>query len=203
MRVYEHLTDLIETTLCSKGDKKYHDKACISRTCESCGINSLQLLEEEIDTTPNAPKVKWERFEYVNIQQADGQEKRKMQLVLKGTGPADLFKHLKELLNSFPSHQFRASWQHEQLERLLDKLPKNHVCCIHDYSKNYSCYYQNEMQSCYYSQTQASIHVTILHRHALNNTDGVESSPDSPLVTEHIFVISPDCKHSPMPGTYR
>ncbi|XP_068762631.1 uncharacterized protein [Montipora capricornis] len=79
--VYEHLTDLpvIETTLCSKGDKKYHDKACISRTCESCGINSLQLLEEEIDTIPNAPKVKWEQFEYVNIQQADGQEKRTLE----------------------------------------------------------------------------------------------------------------------------
>ena len=44
--------------------------------------------------------------------------------------------------------------------------------------------------------TQTSIHVTILHRHALNDTDGIESSPDAPLlVTEHIFVISPDCKH--------
>ena len=75
-------------------------------------------------------------------------------------------------------------------------LPQNHVCCIHDYSENYSCNYQNEVQSCYYSQTQASIHVTILHRHALNDTDGVGSLPDAPLlVTEHIFVISPDCKH--------
>ena len=52
------------------------------------------------------------------------------------------------------------------------------------------------MQSCYYSQTQASIHVTIRHRHALNDSDGVGSLPDAPLlVTEHIFVISPHCKH--------
>ena len=194
--VYEHLTDLVETTLCPKGDKKYHDKACVNRTCESCGIDGLQLLEEETDTTPTAPKVKWQRFEYVNIQHADGQEKRKLQLVIKETDPGNLFKHLKELLKGFPSHQFRASWQHEQLERLLDNLPQNHVCCIHDYSENYSCNYQNEVQSCYYSQTQASIHVTILHRHALNDTDGVGSLPDAPLlVTEHIFVISPDCKH--------
>ena len=63
--VYEHLTDLIETTLCPKGAKKYHDKAWVNRTCESCGIDSLQLLEEEIETTPTAPKVKWQRFEYV------------------------------------------------------------------------------------------------------------------------------------------
>ena len=55
--VYEHLTDLVETTLCPKGDKKYHDKACVNRTCECCGIDGLQLLEEETDTTPTAPKV--------------------------------------------------------------------------------------------------------------------------------------------------
>ena len=55
--VYEHLIDLIETTLCPKGDKKYHDKACVNRTCECCGIDGLQLLEEETDTTPTAPKV--------------------------------------------------------------------------------------------------------------------------------------------------
>ena len=105
--VYEHLTDLIETTLCLKGDKKYHDKACVNRTCESCGIDNLQLLEAEIDTTPTAPNVKWQRFEYINLQHADGHEKRKLQLVIKETGPGDLFKDLKELLKSFPSHQFR------------------------------------------------------------------------------------------------
>ena len=38
--------------------------------------------------------------------------------------------------------------------------------------------------------------MTILHQHALNDTDGVESLSDAPLlVTEHIFIISPDCKH--------
>ena len=191
--VFEHLTDLRQLFV-RKETKKYRDKASVNRTCESCGIDSLQLLEEEIDTTPTAPKVKWQRFEY--IQHTDGQEKRKLQLVIRETGPGDLFKHLKELLKSFPSHQFRASWQHEQLERLLDNLPPNHISCIHDYSENYSCNYQNEVQSCYYSKTRASIHVTILHKHALNDTDGVECSPNAPLiVTEHIFVISPDCKH--------
>lgn len=105
--VYEHLTDLIEANLCSKGDTKYHDKACISRNCESCGIERLQQLEEEIDTTANAPKVKWQRLENVNFQQADGQEKRKLQIVIKET--SHLFKHLKDLVKSFLSHQFRAS----------------------------------------------------------------------------------------------
>ena len=47
-----------------------------------------------------------------------------------------------------------------------------------------------------YSQSQASIHVTILHRHAPNDVDGVESTIEDPvIITEHIFVISPDTKH--------
>ena len=52
------------------------------------------------------------------------------------------------------------------------------------------------MQSQYYSQTQASIHVTVLHRHAIKDLDGVDSTLEEPvIVTEHIFVISPDTKH--------
>ncbi len=70
-----------------------------------------------------------------------------------------LVKHSKDHLENFPSYQFCASWQHEQLEHLLSNVPQLHVCCIHDYSENYSCNYQNEVQlSNYYPQMQASIH---------------------------------------------
>ena len=44
---------------------------------------------------------------------------------------------------------------------------------------------------------QAFIHVTILHRDALETVDGVESTVDDPsIITEQIFVISPDTKHN-------
>ena len=42
----------------------------------------------------------------------------------------------------------------------------------------------------------ASIHVTVLHKHAIKDVDGVDSTLEEPvIVTEHIFVISPDTKH--------
>ena len=45
-------------------------------------------------------------------------------------------------------------------------------------------------------QSQASMHVTILHRRSLKDVDGVESTIEDPaIITEHIFVISPDTKH--------
>ena len=40
------------------------------------------------------------------------------------------------------------------------------------------------------------IHVTVLHRHSMAEVDGEDSTLDSPkIVTEHLFVISPDLKH--------
>ena len=53
---------------------------------------------------------------------------------------------------------------------------------------------QNQLQSLYFSQTQVSIHVTVLHRHALRDKDGGESEKPV-IITEHLFVISKDCKH--------
>ena len=55
-------------------------------------------------------KGNWQWFEYVNMKLADGQEKRKLQLVTKETAPGELFQFLKSLLKHFPSHQFHASW---------------------------------------------------------------------------------------------
>ena len=107
-----------------------------------------------------------------------------------------MFRYFKHLLVGFPAHQFRASWQHEQFKQLMANLPLHHACCIHDYSENYSCRYQQEAQSLYFAQNQVSLHVTILFRHANAEKDGVQSTEEEPVVvTEHLFVISPDLKH--------
>lgn len=60
-------------------------------------------------------------------------------------------------------------FHHPQKQNTLCK-----VCCINDYSQNYSCQHLDQIQSIYYEQTQASIHVTILHtiRHASSEIDG-------------------------------
>ena len=153
-------------------------------------------MEEEEDVGPEAPTVSWQKFEYVNVGQTQEKKKRKLQLVRKETPPGAMCTNFKMLLNEFSSHQFRATWQSKEMKKCIEHLPENHVCCIHDYSENYSCTSQDQLQSQYFSQTQASIHVTILHRHALETVDGVESTMEDPLIiTEHIFVISPDTKH--------
>ena len=147
--------------------------------------------------TETAPIVKWKKFEYVVIGvNSDNSGKKKPQLVDKSTTPGEMFSHFKNLLKTYPSHQFRANWQNQQLRELVENLPVCHTVAVHDYSENYMCSMQDQMQSLYFSQVQASIHITILHRHALLGIDGIESPEENPLIiTEHIFVISSDCKH--------
>ncbi|CAC5397887.1 unnamed protein product [Mytilus coruscus] len=78
---------------------------------------------------------------------------------------------------------------------LLEISQKSNVC-VHDFSENYRCSELTEIQSAYFQKTEVSVHVTILHRHALLEYDGVDSSEDFPeIITEQFFVISPDLVH--------
>ena len=196
--VYDHLSDIVNDSLCPKRDADlYHQKDCIMRVCSDCGISKLKFMKEEMDVSEDAPSVKWRKFEYVVLGVSeDGKERKRLQLVEKTTRPGKMFAYLQKLLHTYSSHQFRARWQNQQFQALIDNLPIGHVCAVHDYSENYSCVMQNQLQSLYFSQTQVSIHVTVLHRHALLDKDGEESTETKPvIITEHLFVISKDCKH--------
>ena len=91
-----------------------------------------------------------------------------------------------------PYHQFMAIWQRKQLDEQLETLPLGHAVCIHDYSESYSCKGQNEIQSQYFDVNKASLHITVLFRHASEH-DEKESTAQQPIIIkEHIFVISDD-----------
>lgn len=191
--VLKTLTELVEKTLCPKEEgKMFHNIKCLERECESCGVETLQLLPEE---TSSEGSVRWSRYDYVSTGKflANGQEKKKIALVQKETSPSELFKYFKELLGSYPYHSFMARWQRDQLDNLLENLPLGHVVCVHDYSEGYACRQQDETQSEYFDVAKVSLHVTILHRHATEAKDGVTSTEEEPhLIKEHLFVISDD-----------
>ena len=71
-----------------------------------------------------------------------------------------------ELLKDYTYHSFMAKWQKDKFDSLVANLPLNHVFCIHDFSENYTCCSQDEIQSQYFDPNKVSIHVTILDRHA-------------------------------------
>ncbi len=55
---------------------------------------------------------------------------------------------------------------------------------------------KNELQTQYFQRTEVTIHITILHRHAVLEVDGKEGTDEDPIiVTEQFIVISNDEKH--------
>lgn len=101
-----------------------------------------------------------------------------------------------KLLEKLPMNNMGAQWQVQQLRNWVQNLPQNHFVTIHDFSENYRCRERNEIQSNYFQKTEVSIRVTILHRHAILELDGLESTTEKlEIVTEHFYVIYPDDKH--------
>lgn len=189
------LTEAANITLCAKENAaEYHHLKCLNRECARCGISQFQLLPEETSTSEE-DKISWKRYVYLPTgkMMSNGQEKKKIALVTKHTPPNEMFTYFKSLLQEYPYHSFMSKWQRAQMDNLIQNLPLNEVICVHDYSEGYSCRQQDELQSEYFDVSKASIHITILYRHAVESLDGKSSTEDEPIIIkEHLFVISDD-----------
>lgn len=194
-QIYETLSDVIGGTLCEPAANiRRHKRSCLNRECPDCGVDKINLLPEDLAFDEN--EVSWERYEYHNITQKDSSVLRKLVLVKKSTPPVEMFEYFKHLLICFPAHEFRAKWQATQLKVLTMDLPIGHCIAIHDFSENYKCTTKEEIQASYFQKVEVSIHVSVLHRHACLEVDGIQSTEETPkVVTEHFIVISPDSKH--------
>ena len=194
--VYENLNNLISETMCSiPENEKYNKLSCLSRKCNDCGTNKLKLMTEELDDSDSAPSVLWEKYEYREVKSKDIVRK-KLVLVRKQSKPKEIFEYLRYLLETFPLHQFRSSWQNKQQKHLVDNLPKNHCLLIHDFSENYRCTEKHEIQSSYFQKTEISIHVSLIYRHAVLEYDEVDSTEEIPnIICEQFIVFSDDETH--------
>ena len=174
------MSDLVNETLCPEKDgSEYHDPQCLERNCKNCGIDGFRISNKEKDITETAPIVKWRKFEYVVIGvNSDNSEKKKLQLVDKSTTPGKMFSHFKNLLKTYPSHQFWANWQNQQLHELVENLPVGHAVAVHDYSENYTCSMQDHIQSLYFSQVHSYYHFASSRptRHRWNRKHGRKST---------------------------
>lgn len=188
---FNFLSEAVDSTLCEKEEGAIHHRLeCLMRQCEECGIKNLKLSAEEESTDV---LMKWKRYEYVTVVDKNGEERRKIALVTKETPVNQMFKYFLELLKDYTYHSFMAKWQKDQFDSLVANLPLNHVICVHDFSENYICRSQDEIQSQYFDPNKVSIHVTILYRHAHLQTDGKESTEENPcIIKEHIFALSDD-----------
>ena len=192
---------MVDDTLCPKGDNEYHKLVCLKRECSECGVQAVNFSISELNDNSNNDSVtcKWSKYEYITpegCENADGTPRKKLSILSKETSLSEMVNYLKQLLQSYPYNQFMSFWQKSQFESLKQNLPIDNVLYGHDYSENYECSYQEEVQSQYFSKTEASIHVTILYRHASQEFDNCASTEEQPkIIKEYIFVISDDMAH--------
>lgn len=137
LSVFETLNDMVNATLCDTSPGESHKLACVNRQCTLCGVHKLKFHNNEMDENENTDKIQWEKYSYVALKGKGEEIIRKLQVVKCQTSPRQLFKHMIELLEQFPAHQFRAVWQNDAYKDIRSNLPANHAVCMHDFSENY------------------------------------------------------------------
>jgi hypothetical protein len=77
-KVYEHLKDAVLDSLCPKDSGEiFHKAECLNRNCSECGVEKLDFLPEELDTSDSCDDVTWGKYEYVTIMMKGGKSKKK------------------------------------------------------------------------------------------------------------------------------
>lgn len=182
--------------MCAKPvNEKYHKLSCLSRNCDQCGTCLLNLMQEEMDESENAPNIIWEKYDNREIKCKNNTRKR-LVLVQKESKPKEVFEYLRHLLETFPLHQFRSLWQNKLRKHIAENIPKDHCLLIHDFSENYRCIEKQEIQSSYFQKNEISIHVSLIYRHAILEYYGIDSTQDNPnIVCEEFFVFNDDEIH--------
>ena len=135
VKIYQRLSHMVDDTLCPKGDNEYHKLVCLKREYSECGVQAVNFSISELNDNSNNDSVtcKWSKYEYITLEgceNADGTPRKKLSMVSKETSPSELVNYLKQLLQSYPYHQFISCWQKSQFDSLKENLPidKYFVC---------------------------------------------------------------------------
>ena len=183
----------VSITMCDKGDQTYHNLKCIKRQCEECGVHNInKRLSSVQSTTLNKPVIwnKWGLIEYDYVQNGKTIMKKKKGMIIKPGTIKDLLAELIADLGSHSLHLFTWRWQARQFKSLKEDLPAQWVLsvAVWDFAENFTCFYQDEAQSCYWARDQATIHPVVTYY-------ACQVPNCSKQVSESIVFISDDRKH--------
>ena len=160
---------------------------CLSRSCSSCGTKTVKSTFENLLRIEGKEPIPYHKWSYVKSEQ-EGKTKTIMSCLQKVCSFQEFFDELLKELEEYPSHHFRALWQQKQLALCVKNLANDEAVMIEDYSENYQCRFQNEVQSAFFDQTQVTLFPIMIYYKC-----SIEGS--SVLVKHSIIGISDDPKH--------
>ncbi|KAJ8046204.1 hypothetical protein HOLleu_04813 [Holothuria leucospilota] len=162
---FKDLYDLSQSTMCEKPQgSKFNDLSCITRKCDECGVDKMDDKLEILLKDGNK-ELHWKSWDMVTatVHSRKKKDVKKRSLVEKSGTMADLIKELKAGTESFSKHLFQKDWQHQQQNKLKANLGASEAIAILDFAENFTCSYQREVQSAYYSHQSATVHPIVLY----------------------------------------
>ncbi|KAJ8300503.1 hypothetical protein KUTeg_022022 [Tegillarca granosa] len=97
---------------------------------------------------------------------------------------------MKKDLELYPGHIFRAKWQQKQMSNCINNLRQGTVAMVMDFSENYGCVFQSEVQSGFFDRNQVTIHPIMAYYRVKE-----EETEEEYTVKHAIIGISEDNKH--------
>lgn len=126
--------------------------------CGACNIKeNLQRLSDAI-TTPTVTWKKWKKVTMGMVTRAGKTTTiNKIKLVTEQGPLISLVQELEDELHPLAGHLFNWAWQHAQYKSINDN-PPGHIIMVLDFTENYACLSQNEVQAGRWTHDQATIH---------------------------------------------
>ena len=165
---------------------------CALRKCSECGCQKLK--EKLFEMNKHKLSDKRKRFmvkQWENKKDKIGKSD-KYKTFMHWSHPRFTYKGLIEyyiqLLENMGRHSFFASWNYHHYLQCKKNLELGELLSVLDYSQNYLCIHQNEVQALHWSHAQVT-----MHPFALSYRCPVEGCCE--LVLHEVVVISDDLKH--------
>lgn len=148
---------LVDMTLCPY-ETKYPRKECIERVCQKCGPHQVtEMYYKEVYELDDP--IQWYKWEPVQMEK-NGQTKKFISCVQKETPAKAFMDDYRKDLHEMSSHLFRAEWQHAMMKACIEARK---TTIVMDFAENYSCHFQNEVQSGFFDQAQVVIHPMMVY----------------------------------------
>ena len=179
----------IDSTLCSLRTGQFGSSytfaphECITRDCSECGKSKLKVTiqESNAELLRLNKKITWHRWQTVEGSSAP------QKCEVKGTLRSGV-NELLDIIEDLSEHLFRANWHRNVFQYMQKHLRKGYVLQVMDFAMNFKNWYQDEVQSAYWTGTQTTIHATI-------NFFRCQRAGCTQIVTLALVHISADLKH--------
>ena len=163
-----NLTDIIRKTMCKfvvvpYGGMEYPRLKCAKRSCQNCGVQMLLNCVKCCNSLKNIQdSCKWHRWEPVTKKIKGKVTKKLLKREKNGSGLV-LLNNFFANLHKLSLHLFLARWQMNDFRQVVKNIEVGEVVIVHDFSRNYTCAVQNEVQGGNWDRKLATVHPSIMY----------------------------------------